>query len=261
MQRILYEPLPCFVLCALVFCMGACIFSFLNVIVYRVPRNMSFVKGHSICPACGRQLRAPDLVPIFSYLLLRGKCRYCGAKIGVRDTLTEALGGALAVICLLHFSNVREAVLVFLFLCVLTVVAFLDIDTMEIADGCHIAILALALLAHVLLPGVSWRDSVVGMLCVSVPMLLVSLAVPGAFGGGDIKLMAACGLFLGWKMTLVSAFLGILAGGVYGIWLLASGKKGRRDHFALGPFLCLGMLAGVLYGRQILDWYLGYLIW
>ena len=90
-------------------------------------------------------------------------------------------------------------------------------------------------------------------------MLLLTLAVPGAFGGGDIKLMGACGAFLGWKITLVSAFIAILFGGMWGIGLLLGKKKSRKDHFAFGPFLCIGMVIGLLWGGQIISWYMGFL--
>ena len=124
-------------LCILLFFAGACVFSFLNVIVYRVPKKMSFIRGRSVCPACHHELGAADLIPIFSYLFLRGKCRYCGGKIGARDTLAEAAGGAAALFCAIYYGydggDYAKAVLVFAFAGVLTVVALMDIDTMEIA--------------------------------------------------------------------------------------------------------------------------------
>lgn len=250
---------------ALAFMFGACIFSFLNVIVYRVPRKMSFIKGFSICPACGRRLGAPDLVPVFSYLFLRGRCRYCKAAIGVRDTLVEAMGGVLALICAYRYiykeENIAAFLLVFLFFCVLTVVAFIDMDTMEIPDGCSIAIGLLAVAAVFVMPQVTLAGRGIGLLCISLPMLIVTLLIPGAFGGGDIKLMAAAGLFLGWKLTVVSAVLAVLAGGAWGCWLLASRKAGRKDHFAFGPFLCVGLVIGTLWGAYFIDWYMGFLIY
>lgn len=245
----------------LVFFTGTCVFSFLNVIVYRVPRRISFVKGFSVCPACGHRLGSLDLIPIFSYIFLRGKCRYCKAPIGNRDTLIEGLGGAAALLCIYKFENYGTALTVFAFFCVLTVVAFLDIDTMEIADGCHVAIVVLAVISVFTMPDIRIADRLIGLVCVSVPLVLITLFIAGAFGGGDIKLMAASGLFLGWKITLISSALAIFLGGGYGCYLLLTKKKERKDHFAFGPFLCIGMLIGVLYGQQIIDWYLGFLIY
>ena len=139
----------------LVFFTGTCIFSFLNVIIYRVPRQMSFVKGFSICPSCGKRLGPKDLVPVFSYLFLKGRCRYCKASIGIRDTLIEVLGGLLALLCVYKYENYGTALTVFAFFSILTVVAFLDIDTMEIEDGCQIAAVIVAAISIVTMPGIS----------------------------------------------------------------------------------------------------------
>lgn len=244
----------------ILFALGVCIFSFLNVMIYRIPRKMNFVKGRSLCPSCGHTLRAADLVPIVSYLFLGGKCRYCGQRIGVRDTLIELLGGILALVCAWHYrAQPAAAATAFVFFCTLTVTAFLDMDTMEIEDGCWIAALVLAVVSYFTMPGVSVVSRLIGMVCVSVPMLLLTIIIPGAFGGGDIKLMAACGAFLGWRLVLVSMALAILLGGIWGIYLLAAKKKSRKDHFAFGPFLCMGMLFGLLYGEKLIDWYIHFL--
>ncbi|WP_283245059.1 prepilin peptidase [Qiania dongpingensis] len=245
----------------LIFIAGACMFSFLNVIIYRVPRHMSFIKGFSMCPSCGHRLRAGDLVPVLSYLLLKGKCRYCKKSIGMRDTVIELLGGGAALLCAANYKEWPAALTVFLFFSVLTVTALIDADTMEIPDGCWIALAALAAVSVFTMDGVSIPSRIIGMICVSVPMLLVTLIVREAFGGGDIKLTAAAGLFLGWKLMLVSGAMAVFLGGGYGIFLLASGKKKRKDHFAFGPFLCVGMAAGILYGQPLIDWYLSFLLY
>lgn len=241
----------------IVFFTGTCIFSFLNVIIYRVPRKLSFIRGFPTCPACGHRLGAGDLIPVFSYLFLRGRCRYCKASIRIRDIWIEALGGMAALFCVVKYENIEAAFTVFAFFCVLTVAAFLDIDTMAIEDGCSIAIIVLALVSLYTMPGTSLIDRGIGMICVSVPMLALALVVPGAFGGGDVKLTAACGAFLGWRLTLVATVLSVFGGGFYGVWLLAAKKAERKSRFAFGPFLCMGMAAGLVYGRQLLEWYLG----
>ena len=237
--------------------LGACIFSFLNVIVYRTPRKMSFIKGFSQCPSCGHRLYAPDLIPVFSYLFLRGKCRYCGERIGIRDTLVELSGGLTALFCFHGFESVGAAVTAFAFLCILTVTSLLDIDTMEIEDGCWVGAALLGVVAVFTMPGLTIAARAAGALCVSLPMLILALAVPGAFGGGDIKLMAGCGLFLGWKMTLVAAAVAVFAGGAWGVYLLASGKADRKAVFAFGPFLCAGMAVALFWGEELLRWYIG----
>lgn len=258
----------------LLFILGSSIYSFLNVIIYRVPKGMNFIKGHSMCPECKHTLKAADLIPVLSYIMLRGRCRYCGEKIGIRDTLIEIAGGALAVLCAwCRRGDPLGAVMIYAFISVLTVVYFIDMDTMEIPDGCHIAIAVLAVAVTVLdmfsqgtflsgiytPTGITIIQRLIGLICISLPMLIIALVIPGAFGGGDIKLMAAGGLFLGVRLTVVSAVLAVLAGGTWGIILLASRKKGRKEHFAFGPFLAAGMVLSIFAGDALAGWYMGFL--
>lgn len=245
------------VLILFIWLFGASIFSFLNVVIYRVPRGMSFVKGYSHCPDCDHRLSGLDMIPVFSWMFLRGRCRYCGEKVSSRYTWIEFLGGCIALLCVFKIGYNLAAVTVFAFLGMLTVVAFVDIDTMEIPNGFVITILIIGLISVGTMPGLSLVERIIGVFSVSLPLTLITLAVPGAFGGGDMKLMAACGLLLGWKLNLVSLFLAVLTGGLYGIYLLLSRKKGRKEHFAFGPFLCMGMFAAIFWGNQLMDWYLG----
>lgn len=166
---------------------------------------------------------------------------------------TEIFGGIQALLCALWFEKYEVAITVFAFFCVLYVVTLMDISTMEIEDGCHIAILIIALTSLFTMPETGLVSRLIGAFCISVPFLLITFLVPGSFGGGDIKLMAACGLFLGWKLTLVSTFLAILLGSVYGIYLLAAKKADRKAHFAFGPFLCAGMEIGLLWGQKLIQ--------
>lgn len=219
---------------------------------------MDFVTGRSACPFCGHALGAPDMVPVLGWVFLGGKCRYCKAGISVRYPLVELAGGIAAVLCSYHFGINPRAIIAFLFLCVLTVVSFVDMDTMEIPFSLVIAAALMGVLSVLFFPEISFVERVIGIFCVSVPLYLLTVAVPGAFGGGDIKLMAACGIFLGWKLNLLALFLGVMGGGIYGFWLLAAKRKKRTDHFAFGPFLCLGMAAALFWGEKILDWYLGF---
>ena len=174
----------------------------------------------------------------------------------MRDTLIELLGGGTLLYCIHQFEQTEKALTVFGFFCILTVVTFLDIDTMEIADGCHLVIVILAVVSFFTIEEPTIGARLLGAICVSLPLLFLTVVIPGAFGGGDIKLMASCGLFLGWKTILISTFLGFLFGGLWAAGLLVTGKAGRKEHFAFGPFLCLGMTVGLLYGQTFIDWYL-----
>lgn len=241
------------------FLLGACFFSFLNVVVWRLPRGESLVRGRSHCADCGRVLTPWELVPCFSFLALRGRCHGCGAKIPTRDFWVEVLGGVLFMGCAARFGGEGlRAYLAFAVLFILTVVALMDWDTMEIYDRFHIAVMACAAPAVWLFPEVRLMERAIGAVCVSVPMLLLALVISGAFGGGDIKLMFALGLFLGWKNTLLAVFFAVLTGGAYACYLLAGKKAGRKDHFPFGPFLCLGAAIAMFFGNGLISWYLSF---
>lgn len=240
------------------FFIGACIFSFLNVVIYRVPKKEGFIKGNSYCPSCGHKLSYPDMIPVLSWIFLRGKCRYCKAKIPAVDTIREAIGGALAIASVLRFGWTGQALTVFAFICILWCIGWVDAQTMEIPDGFIIAVLAAAVLSVFTMTEVTWPERLIGAFCTSVPLFLITLLIPGAFGGGDIKLLFAAGILLGWKMSLLALFLGILGGGIYGFYLLATKKKGRKEHFAFGPFLCTGIGITVFFGSMILNWYMSF---
>lgn len=147
----------------------------------------------------------------------------------------------------------------FLYLGILTIVAFIDWDTRIIYNRFHIMIGLLGLTALWLFPGHGIWDRLIGAAAVSVPMLLLALAIEGAFGGGDIKLMAVSGFLLGWKAVLAAMFIGLLAAGVYCVWMLAGKKLSRKDAFAFGPFLALGLGIAFFWGDLLVLWYLSVL--
>lgn len=243
----------------IIFLIGASIFSFLNVVIYRVPRKLSFVSGRSMCPQCGKNLKAIDMIPILNWIFLKGRCRFCKGKISIRYPLVELLGGIAAIAAAYIYGYTLQTVLIFAFFGILTVTAFVDYDTMEIPNEFVVAALIIGVFAFFAFSDMSFLSRLAGGVCVSLPMLLITFLIPGAFGGGDIKLMAVCGLFLGWQLTLLSFFLAVLGGGAYGGWLLITKKKGRKEHFAFGPFLCAGMAAAVFIGTPIINWYAGFL--
>ena len=251
------------------FLLGAALFSFMNVVAWRLPRGMDPLKGRSVCPQCGHTLGVPDLVPVFSWLFLRGRCRHCGAHIPARYLLVELLGGVLALGCTWRYGaayalpgglfGMRWAALLALAVCgILLSISLIDAETQTIPDRLNLA-LAVCGAVSVLLSPADWLPHIIGALCVSVPMFLLCLVIDGAFGGGDIKLMAAAGLFLGWQNTLLAMFFGIVFGGIYGIYLLAAKKAGKKDHFAFGPFLCAGIVIAMLFGGPVLEWYCAFL--
>jgi leader peptidase (prepilin peptidase)/N-methyltransferase len=258
------------------FVFGAVIGSFLNVLVYRVPRKLDFVRGSSFCPNCEHRLSPLDLIPILSYLALRGKCRYCRKPISPRYMLVELLGGVFGLCSwtafaasppLLHANEaflgstapILAAILYFFVLSFLLVITLIDAETMEIPDGLVITLLVCGIAAIFVAPEVTLLSRFIGLFCISVPLLIITLIIPNAFGGGDVKLMAAAGFLLGWQAALVATFIGIIIGGIWGVYLLASGKKGAKGHFAFGPALCVGIAIALFFSTPLINWYLGFL--
>lgn len=244
------------------FAIGACIFSFLNVVIYRLPLGESVVRGRSHCTSCGHVLTAKELIPIFSFLFLRGRCANCGERISCRYLMVESTGGAAFVCCGAFYGIGQSGVislrglLVFAFLAVLMVIAMIDYDTQTIYDRFHVMIFFLGVAAIWLFPEHGLVSKGIGALIISVPMLILALVIPGAFGGGDIKLMAACGWLLGVKSILCAMFIGLLAGGLYCTILLAGKKIGRKEHFAFGPWLAIGLSVAAFFGDILADGYL-----
>lgn len=225
----------------LLFLVGSSIYSFLNAVIYRVPLHMDFITARSRCPECGHLLTFFDMLPVFGWFLLGGKCRYCHGRISLRYPLAEAFGGSMALLCVYKWGYCWRALFVYLFLAALTAVAFVDLDTLRIPNGFTAAAAAVGVLSIPFSPEPGLPERLLGVICISVPLLIIALIMPGGLGGGDIKLMAACGLFLGWKQMTAAFAVAVCAAGVYCIVMLSLGKMDRHSKLALGFFLCLGM--------------------
>lgn len=238
------------------FVFGACIASFINVVIYRLPLGIPISKGRSRCDSCGTQLKWYDLIPVISYVIYRGKCHYCGAKIGIRGWLLEIVGGLLGCLCFYHYGLSLMTIASFILAEILIAVTFIDIDTMEIPNQLVVATGIMAILFAFIDPTVSLVSRVVGFFIVSAPMLGLCYIKEGAFGGGDIKLIAMLGFLLGTVNVLVGTFIAIISAGIYAIILLATKNTKLQAHMAFGPFLSAGCFIALLYGSQLLHTYL-----
>lgn len=174
------------------------------------------------------------------------------------NRMVSLAGGILALVITGYYGMSMAALTLFLVSAVLVMITVIDAYTQMIPPVLNIILGALGLVSILTIPGISVAERVIGFFCISVPMFLIVLLVPGGFGGGDIKMMAASGILLGWKGNLAAFFIGLIIGGVYGAFLLISGKKVRKDHFAFGPCLSIGIFvsayAGI--GMRIVDQYL-----
>lgn len=238
------------------FIIGLCVASFINVVIYRVPNKLNFMSGRSFCPNCHTSIKAYDLIPVFSWLWLKGKCRNCKSSISIRYPLIELFGALIAVYLFHHYGFSWHTPVVFGFAMVLLAITFIDIDTMEIPNGIGIFLLFYAIIFIFIDKDLTILQRGIGFFVASVPMYLINCVVADSFGGGDIKLMAVCGLILGWENTLLAMFIAIIIAGVYGVYLIATKKIEKGGHIAFGPYLCVGVLIAYIYGKVLIQSYL-----
>ncbi|KMZ53373.1 prepilin peptidase [Dorea sp. D27] len=186
-------------------------------------------------------------------------CCTRGDRLGnsiARAWFCRASGAAAVLYCLHRYEGTGARLTMFGFLCILAAVTLTDLHRREIPDIYLAAVIVLAFLSVWTLPGLAVWERAAGALCVSVPLLLIATVVPGSFGGGDVKLTAACGLFLGCRITVVSVAAAILSAGGCILFGMISGRMKKGDAIAFGPFLCTGMLAGMIWGERMIGWYL-----
>lgn len=236
----------------LIFTYGLVIGSFLNVCIYRIPKHESLSKSRSHCMSCGYQLTWYDLVPVFSWLFLRGRCRQCKEKISMQYPCVELLNGILWVGTFLIHGATPVSVIYCLMISGLIVLSLIDWRTFEIPFGINVY-LGLLGLAREIMDGISLMI-LIDISIVSGFLLLIYWITKGqGIGGGDIKLMAAAGLLLGYKLVLLAFLFGCLYGSVIHIIRM---KVSKADHvLAMGPYLSAGMLTAAWFGNDILTWY------
>lgn len=233
---------------------GLVIGSFLNVVIARLPERRSLWRPRSACPACGAAIAWYDNVPVISYLALRARCRACGVAISPRYPAVELLTAAAFLTAGLAFGPSARFVVAAALLAGLIAIAAIDLQHQIIPD----AITLPGIVAGVLI-GVgtgAWLDSVIGVLVGGGIFFVIIFVQPGGMGGGDMKLGAMLGAFLGWKVLLFSLFVAVTVGGVLALALLATGLRGRKDPIPFGPFLALGGATGLFWGERVVAWYL-----
>lgn len=242
----------------LIFTAGACFYSFLNIVIYRLPRGISILKERNQCMACGHVLTVDDLIPVVSWLHLGGKCRYCDTVIPVRYSRVELLGGVTALVSVFRLGWTFRACLMFAFLAVLTVTGLTEWDTGKIPDVLLKLIMVLAVLQLLLLNQQQYLAYIAGCLCISLPLSGVKLRIPAAFTAREIILMAVCGLFTGWRVMLVSFTFAVFCGGIYALKKMLGDDEQKKKNFLYGPFLCMGVYFGQMFGEPLVRRYLSF---
>ena len=239
---------------------GLCVGSFLNVVIARLPAGRSIVFPPSACPRCGHLIAWYDNVPVLSWLLLRARCRNCRQPISWRYPVVEALAGALFAMGLLRFGIGFDLLVALLFLVGLIVIAGIDFDRQIIPDSITLPGIVAGFTLSLAAGDGRWKSSAIGIFVgggLFVVIILLSMLLMGqpGMGGGDVKLGAMIGAFLGWKLVLLSSLVSVFVGGPLALVLLVTGRKGRKDPLPFGPFLALGGAISLFWGNAILAWY------
>ncbi len=251
--------MPYLIVYMYIFFLGCILGSFLNVVAYRIPLKRSFVEGRSSCVHCGTQIKWYDLIPLLSYVFLRGKCRHCKTKISMRYPLVELLMGALCVGTVWCKGFTLLTICLCIYGAILLVISLIDWDTMLIPNTLVLCVLVCAIPFCLGVNDLAFWERIAGFFMISVPLFLCTLCINGAFGGGDIKFMAVSGLILGPWNSIVAFFIAVLLGGMYAMYLLWIRKIGKKAHMPFGPFLCMGCYSAMLFGEEIIKWYLQFL--
>jgi leader peptidase (prepilin peptidase)/N-methyltransferase len=240
---------------------GLVVGSFLNVVIARVPERRSLVRPGSACPGCGAAIAWYDNVPILSFLLLRARCRACAMPIPWRYPLVEAVTAVLFGAAALAFGPSLDAVVAAALLAALVAITVIDLERQIIPDVISLPGIVAGFLANLATGRVPWLDSLIGAAVGASVFILITVvgswwAGEEAMGGGDMKLAAMLGAFLGWKVLLLSLFLSTVAGGILASIFMTVGIRGRKDPIPFGPFLAAGGAAALFWGERMVRWYL-----
>ena len=238
-----------------VFIFGIVFGSFFNVVGLRVPKKQSIAYPPSHCPSCERQLTAIDLLPILSYVLLRGKCRTCQAKVSPIYPSMELLTGILFALAYVHFGLTAEFFVALLFISMLVCITVSDIAYMLIPNKILLFFLPLLVVGRIFSPLTPWWDSLLGAVVGFGMLYIVALLSRGGMGGGDIKLFFVIGIVLGTVKTLLTLAFASAIGLVIGIIVLRMTKKGRKTPVPFGPSIALAAIILYFYGEHIITWY------
>jgi leader peptidase (prepilin peptidase) / N-methyltransferase len=240
--------------------LGAAIGSFLNVVIDRLPADKSLAYPPSSCDACQRRLSWPDLFPVFSYLILRGRCRYCRAKIPQRVFWVEFGTGLLFAFLFWHFGWHWMLPVTIIYSSVLIAIAVIDLNHQLILNKIVYPVSFIALIVNLFVPDIfSIHNFLFGLLGGAVGFLILflpAIIIRKGMGWGDVKMAGMIGLMVGFPNVIVAVFGGIILGGLVAIILLASRQKTRKEGIPFGPYLSLATIVTMIWGTQIIHWYL-----
>lgn len=248
----------------LIFILGLIVGSFSNVCIYRIPRNESIIYPASHCPNCHSNIAPKDNIPLLSYILLKGRCRNCKSKISIQYPIVELLTGLIYLIIYLIYGLSIQTLIYITLSSALIIIAFIDLQKQIVPDEISLPGIGVGLILSIFVPYISFINSALGVIVGGGIILIIGLAGSALFkkeamGGGDVKLAAMIGGFIGWRYIIISLFLGFFLGALAGIFLVLSKIKSREDVVPFGPFIVLGSFITLLWGEKIISWYLGFL--
>lgn len=241
------------------FLVGLALGSFYNVVGLRVPIKRSIVTPRSSCPTCKRELSPLELIPVFSYLLQRGKCKGCSSRISPIYAAVEFVTACLFTITPFLVGWSKELLISYGLISLLIIVFVSDISYMLIPDKILLFFTAYFIVARMIVPMNPWYSPLIGAAAGFLLLLLIAVISKGGMGGGDIKLFAVLGIIFGFQEILLVFFFSTLCGSIIGITALLSGKAKRKQHIPFGPSIALGAIITYFYAEPILDWYFSFL--
>ena len=246
----------------LILILGLCIGSFLYVCIYRIPREESIAFPPSHCTSCGYELKAVDLIPVISYLFLKGKCRKCGEKISIKYPLVELLNGVLYLLIFLKFGLSLSFVFYSLLTSLLIVISYIDLDSKYIYSST--TILGVVLAAIYIVVGLYTKDisisnNVLGG-AIGYGIIYLIVVITKGMGQGDAEVAGVCGLFIGIKGILVCLFIAVVLGGLVAAIILIFKLKEKKSEIAFSPYISIGSIVYILLGKEILSLYLNFFI-
>ncbi|MGP7816823.1 prepilin peptidase [Niallia sp. 01092] len=240
----------------LIFLYGITLGSFYNVVGLRVPNKQSIIRPRSHCTSCGHTLSLAELIPVLSYMLLRGKCRCCKASVSPLYPIFELLTGVLFVLCPLILGWRSELFVAWTLISLFMIITVSDITYMIIPNKVLLFFSGLLLVERIFIPLTPWWDSLLGAAVGFTLLLLIAIVSKGGMGGGDIKLFAVIGFAVGTKLVLTAFFLSTLFGAIGGLIGMLFGKVNKRKPIPFGPFIVIGTLVSYFYGNDLIDWYM-----
>lgn len=239
--------------------LGLLVGSFLNVVIYRFPLEKSIIHPSSACVHCKTPISAIDLIPLLSFIMLKGRCRSCGNPISRRYPLVELLTAIIFTWTFFYFGLTPQFLQYVVFFCLLLVISFIDLDLSIIPNRLVLILFFWSVGWQIFYPPFPLFSAALGLLAGGGLFYFIAVLSKGGMGGGDVKLMAVLGFVAGWPLVLIVFLLAFLLGAAVGITMMIAGKKTRRDPLPFGPFLSISFFISIFWGVEIWEWYMQFI--